>query len=138
MCKAIFIQLFNYLLNRDFYSTCLVLIANTLGDISVIFGDDMSSNDFNAIVLKAIVVIFVFITNIVLLNLLIAILSNRYSQMVQMSTLEYSSILRDIHEKQVWKAKYGCLVLLTPPLSVINFLIFPIYFLKKPIAVKIN
>ena len=68
--------------------------------------------------------------NIILLNLLIAILSNTYNKIMERSNMEYALIVfKDYNTKRI--DKYFSFMMLFPaPINIFSFLISP-YLLKS-------
>ena len=96
-----------------------------------------NTGGFWEFILAAILIIFLFVNNIVLMNLLIAILSNTFSKMSERSSMEYSNILYDSYKKNKFDKNFGVFVLFPPPFCAINFLILPFMFFKN-IRKKLN
>lgn len=75
----------------------------------------------------------VIILNILLLNILIAILGVTYTKERQIQTSKFRATLIENYNKWKWDEKYGILILLPPPLSVITVILLPfIVFSKNP------
>lgn len=91
--------------------------------LGVSFGNfDLEVNEEYRIGFSLIVIIFMFIVVIILFNLLIAILSNRYTIMNESSNMEYSHVIYEVKKSNNYNKKYGALVLFPIP---INFIIIP-------------
>ena len=77
---------------------------------------------------------YLMISNVVLLNLLIAIISNVYETLVERVESEHRNVIISYIEKYQWDPKYGFLIYLPSPLSSIVVLFCPFVILcsKEP------
>lgn len=77
---------------------------------------------------------YLMISNVVLLNLLIAIISNVYETLVARVESEHRNVIISYIEKYQWDPKYGFLIYLPSPLSslVVLFCPFVIWGSKEP------
>lgn len=76
-------------------------------------------------------VAFLFIGNIILLNLLIAILSNTYANMAERSDMIYGlTVFKDYIEKKFNKY-FFYLICLPPPINSLNAIFIPFSFFMK-------
>jgi len=69
-----------------------------------------------------ILIVFLFASNIVMMNLLIAILNSRYEKTMQQSEMEYALIVYNDYINLRFHPLYSCMITLPPPLNVINFI----------------
>lgn len=77
------------------------------------------------------------LANVLLLNLLIALLSNVYSEVISRVECEYRAVVVMHYEKWNWNAEYGLLIFLPSPLSYIALLLCPLYIFIKD-TTKLN
>jgi len=75
--------------------------------------------------------LFLLLTSVLLLNLLIAILSNVYETLVERVDGEYRAILVQNYHKWKWNEDYGILILLPSPLSVIVAVFVPVLLVSS-------
>ena len=77
--------------------------------------------------------VFLFLNAIILLNLLIAILSNTYATIIDRSNMEFAQILLTAHANKHLNKYYGFLIILPPPLCIVNLVFLPLIpLIKKP------
>ena len=74
---------------------------------------------------------FVTCGGLILVNMLIALLSNEYTQLSKVVDAAHRSVLINYYKRYKWDKNYGYLILLTTPLNVINYLIIPINILFR-------
>ena len=146
MVKATTIFMVIYLINIAAFCSVLYVVAGNFEDFNTfpkgmrnLFGYSLGQfslpegNDMHEWLISIILIIFLVITNIVLLNLLIAILSNVYNQLESRIDLENSYNFYMLHKEHYFDEKYGHLSFF--PRSF-NFLLLPIHllaiFLAKP------
>lgn len=60
-----------------------------------------------------------------MLNLIIAILTNVYENLVDRVDAEYNSILINYYNRYRWNSKYGFLILLPAPFTLLTILFAP-------------
>ncbi|OMJ88668.1 hypothetical protein SteCoe_9369 [Stentor coeruleus] len=76
---------------------------------------------------------YLMISNVVLLNLLIAIISNVYETLVVKVDSQHRNIMISYTEKYTWDKKYGFLIFIPSPISFFLLLVSPfIIFSKNP------
>ena len=75
----------------SFFNSLRHIISFGLGNYEYFYGNNITIEIISTIL----IILFLFITNIILFNLLIAILSNVYSKIIERSNIEYSLILRE-------------------------------------------
>ena len=73
-----------------------------------------------------ITIVFVLYTNVILINLLIALLTNIYQKVSDNSDLEYSSIIYDLKQEKYFDKFYGSVTIYP---RVINAILIPIHIL---------
>lgn len=77
--------------------------------------------------------LYVMISNIVLLNLLIAIISSVYEELDLRVKREHREVLISYSKKYTWDKKYGILIFLPSPISSLVLMLSPlVVFSKKP------
>ena len=108
------------------------MFAASLGiyDFSVFTGID------NEILGSLLLAVFLLSANVVLLNLLIAILSNIYSEVITRVDSEHRAVLMSYYDRWFWDKKYGVLIFTVSPLTYLTFLASPLLLLSsnpKPI-----
>ena len=69
---------------------------------------------------------FVTIGGLILVNVLIALLSNEYTKLSKVVDAAHRRVLITYYKRYKWDKNYGYLILLTTPLNIINFLLIPI------------
>lgn len=81
--------------------------------------------------------VYLLIANIMFLNLLIAILSNVYSELNSRVDAEHRSVVITYHNRWFWDDKYGILIFLPPPLTFLSLILSPIFiFMNDPRCVN--
>ena len=65
---------------------------------------------------------FLFAANIVMMNLLIAILNSRYEKTMQQSEMEYALIVYNDYINLRFHPLYSCMITLPPPFNIINLI----------------
>lgn len=79
-------------------------------------------SDYEKITYSFFIIIFLFVLNIVFFNLLIAMISQTYSNLINQSKMEYGIILYDLYTIKKYDKTFGALNLFPPPVSFILFL----------------
>ena len=75
---------------------------------------------------------FLFAANIVLMNLLVAILNSRYEKTMLQSEMEYALIVYNDYINYRYHPLYGCMIMLPPPLNIVNLIFgLPAIFLRS-------
>ena len=74
---------------------------------------------------------FVTCGGLILVNMLIALLSNEYTQLSKVVDAAHRSVLINYYKRFKWDKNYGYLILLTTPLNIINFIVIPINILFR-------
>lgn len=74
---------------------------------------------------------FVTVGGLILVNMLIALLSNEYTRLSKVVDAAHRSVLINYFKRYKWDKNYGYLILLTTPLNIINFFILPINLLFR-------
>ena len=74
---------------------------------------------------------FVTCGGLILVNMLIALLSNEYTQLSKVVDAAHRSVLITYFKRYKWDKNYGYLILLTTPLNILNFFVIPINILFR-------
>ena len=82
--------------------------------------------------------VYVCITAVLIVNLLIAVLANSYEKISTAVDASNRAVLIQFYKQYKWDEKYGFLIFLASPFSVINFAVLPIFFLHRGDMVKFN
>ena len=123
-----FSSIFNilYRSQQEEFHTILIsvryLIASSMGNFTF-----DSSNFVSSVILIG----FLFLTNIVLLNLLVALLTNTYTEILQRGNMEYSLIIFYDYCKYKYNKYYASLINVYAPGNAINVLALPFLIFKK-------
>ena len=128
LCSAaVFTALFNDSGDSfvDFSTTVRTLYSAALGHF------DMTVFTKNIALGGVIYGAYLLIANIMFLNLLIAILSNVYSELNSRVDAEHRSMVITYYNRWFWDERYGILILLPPPLTFLSLLLSPIFLFMK-------
>ena len=108
----------------DFTTSLITLITP--------FVQKFSTKDFdhNELFGSIMIMIYTTLTGIMLINLLIAVLSNVYDELSKQVDASHRAILINYHEKIQWNTEYGYIIFLPNPLNICNILMFPIQAIK--------
>jgi len=112
----------------NYTETSLTLIDAMFGNYYV---EILFSNESNRVRGRYLLVIFLFVTSILLLNLLIAILSNTYNMFNQRAKTDYSLTIYQIYHMYRYHPLYGALGAFPPILSAFQVPFLPYYLLEK-------
>ena len=74
---------------------------------------------------------FVTCGGLILVNMLIALLSNEYTQLSKVVDAAHRSVLITYFKRYKWDKNYGYLIFLTTPLNILNFFVIPINILFR-------
>lgn len=111
----------------SFWISMRTLYSASLGGMNF---DNFAGSDkrvFGALLLG----FYLIITNIILLNLFIALFSTIYQQISEQVESTYRSTVILTYQKWKWDNKYGLLILFSAPFSVFGFLSYPILHFSK-------
>jgi hypothetical protein len=75
--------------------------------------------------------IYLLIAFVMLLNLLIALLSNVYSELIVRVDSEHRAVVISYYDRLYWNVHYGFLIFLPPPFTFVTLLFCPAFILKK-------
>ena len=129
----------NYVLFGSFYnqfSGFFLGVRNLFGYAlgGFVFLDNAS--DYYVVMSGIINIIYVLYTNVILINLLIALLSSIYQKVSDNSDLEYSSIIYELREEKYFDKIYGSITIYP---RVINTFLLPIHIMTVLFAnAKLN
>ena len=126
-CAAIFTAVFNKhsIQFRDFSTTIMSLLGGFMNSFDTNGFDDGNYKIFGAISF----VTYMCISGVLLINLLIALLSNVYESLSLLVDASHRSVLITFYRKYRWDEENGYMIFLTTPLNVINFFVFPFSYL---------
>jgi hypothetical protein len=129
-CAAIFTAIFHAHAKQftDFSSTIISLFGSFVNNFDANGFDDIKENksEFEYFWFGAIMIIaYNSVSAVLMINLLIAILSDVYESMALLVDASHRGVLISYFRKYKWDEKYGYLIFLTTPLSIINFIFLP-------------
>ncbi|EWS72874.1 transmembrane protein, putative (macronuclear) [Tetrahymena thermophila SB210] len=111
----------------SFANSIRTLIATTLGTF------DYNNMDLAESIIQT---VFLFTSNVIMINLLIAILTTTYSQITQRSSVEYALILFEEYFIGKFDKNYSLLIAFPPPFNLFQLLFSWVLFFQK--LVNIN
>jgi len=79
-----------------------------------------------------------FVSTIILLNLLIAVLSARYDDLAPKITADYVSIMYQAYSQTRYTDPYGALIIAPAPFNFLTFPLLPLYLLCPKVAPKLD
>ena len=124
-CSIVFNAIFN-VYSKQFESvqvTIITLFGGFLNDFDLTdFAPKVKA--FGAIMFM----IYICITSVLLVNLLIAVLVNSYEKISTAVDASNRALLIQYYRQYKWDDEYGFLIFLPPPLSLLNFIVFPFFF----------
>jgi len=127
---AIFTALFNKHSEqfRDFSTTIVTLIGGFMNN----FNTGEFENTIYYTIRSISIIIYICISGVLLINLLIALLSNVYENLNVLVDASHRSVLIYFYRKYRWDDENGYMIFLTTPLNIINFFVYPFsFFLAK-------
>ena len=83
----------------------------------------------NKLLGQIMLMVYTSITGIMLINLLIAVLSNVYDELSKQVDASHRAVLITYHRKFQWNSEYGYIIFLPNPLNICNIIVFPIQLL---------
>ena len=111
--------------NQNFLDVIFSLLGAAFGNFNLTLDNSYS------LAYSIILLVFMFFFTIILFNLLIAILSNTYTNMIEKGNMEYGYVLYQNKKYKKYDKKYGALILFPAPLNL--FLVpFIFNYLKNP------
>jgi len=75
--------------------------------------------------------IFVFISNIVLINLLIALITEAFNNVTTEADSRHRAILIGYRNKWKWSDEFGYLIFVPPPINIIAFILLPLLLIPN-------
>ena len=134
-CAVIFTAIFNT------YSPQFTSIPISIITLFGGFLNDFNLTDFEDKMVgfgSVMFMVYVCITAVLIVNLLIAVLANSYEKISTAVDASNRAVLIQFYKQYKWDEKYGFLIFLASPFSVINFAVLPIFFLHRGDMVKFN
>jgi len=129
---------FVYLFRRDGeYFGTIPLSIRTLFQWSV-GGIDISIFTYREELGSILGILWAFVSTIILLNLLIAVLSARYEDLVPNITADYVSIMYQAYSQTRYTEPYGALIIAPAPFNFLTFPLLPLYLLCPKVALKLE
>ena len=118
-CATVFTVIFNRYSQQfvSFSTSIITLFGGFLNNFDVSDFEE-GKKYFGSLLFMA----YACVAGVLLVNLLIAVLSNVYEQMAKVVDASHRSVLIQYYKKYKWDHEYGYLMFLTSPLSNINIL----------------
>lgn len=125
-CAAIFTAIFNKHSKQfeDFSTTIITLFGGFMNNFDTNGFDEPVYHTFGSIS----IMIYQCISGVLLINLLIALLSNVYENLNVLVDASHRSVLISFYRKYRWDEENGYMIFLTTPINIINFLVLPFSF----------
>lgn len=122
-CSALFTAIFNKHSDqfKDFSTTTITLIGGFINNFDTNKFDSNIYQNFGALA----IIVYICISGVLLINLLIALLSNVYENLNVLVDASHRSVLINFYRKYRWDEENGYMIFLTTPINIINFLVFP-------------
>jgi hypothetical protein len=79
----------------------------------------------------AFLTVWIFLSAVILMNLLIAVLSNRYDELSPQANADYASLMYIYYSSTRFTPIYGALVLFPPPWNAVLVPFVPLFFFKR-------
>ncbi len=121
---AIFTAIFNKksIQFQDFSTTIITLFGGFVNKFDTeTFPENSLSKTFGAIS----IIVFVCISGVLLINLLIAMLSNVYENLCVLVDASHRSVLISLYRKYKWDEENGYLIFLYTPFNIFNLFVMP-------------
>ena len=127
-CASIFTAIFGNHSNqfRSLVTSIITLFGGFLNDFDLRNYED-NYKEFGSVILM----IYISISSVLLVNLLIAILSNEYENRAKMVNATHRSVLIQYYKQNKWDEEYGYLIFLSPPFCLINLIVWPFKIIFK-------
>jgi len=119
-CAAIFTAIY-YDTNEQYQSFSVSLTTLFSASLTVYTNDFKKLEPLGSIMLS----VFVVISAVMLINLLIALLTEAFSDLSKQADSRHRSILIKYRHRWAWDEKQSYLIFVPPPLNVLAFLILP-------------
>jgi hypothetical protein len=134
-CAAIFTAIFNSnsLQFYDFSTTVISLFGSFINTFDAFGFDDADPTSEHSYFWFGALMIIAYnsVSAVLMINLLIAILSDVYETLALLVDASHRSVLINYYRKYKWDDKYGHLIFLTTPISVINYILLPFSYCYK-------
>lgn len=132
---ALYIICFSAIFTEIFYndSEQFTSFSKTITTLFGGFINNLNTFDFDKYSYFGAIMLLFYVTlsGIMLVNLLIALLSNVYRALSIEVDASHRSVLISFNRRYKWNKEYGFLILLTTPFNIINFFVLPIFFLLR-------
>lgn len=112
---------------QDFSTTIITLFGGFVNNFDTQNFSSEISRTFGAIS----IIIFVCISGVLLINLLIAMLSNVYENLCVLVDASHRSVLISLYRKYKWDEENGYLIFLYTPFNILNLFVIPFSFCFK-------
>jgi len=114
------------------FESCLTVLDASIGNYDFNLFKTIRNNDFLVIFGDVFIMAIVITFNILILNLIIAILSNTYNMFDTKSTGLYLSKILNARDDMTYDPNYGAFLLIMAPLNIIVMPFVPLALFKKP------
>ena len=115
-----------------FYDSFLALFNTAYGQVYFNFTD---LDIFGEILM----ILFSTLSNIILFNLIVAIVNNLFNNLEEQADAENRALLVLTHERIKWDERYGLLIFLPSPLNIFSLLFIPwLFFISDYKKIKAN
>ena len=115
-----------------FYDSFLALFNTAYGQVNFNFTD---LDIFGEILM----ILFSTLSNIILFNLIVAIVNNLFNNLEEQADAENRALLVLTHERIKWDERYGLLIFLPSPLNIFSLLFIPwLFFISDYKKIKAN
>ena len=115
-----------------FYDSFLALFNTAYGQVNFNFTDlDIFG--------EVLMILFSTLSNIILFNLIVAIVNNLFNNLEEQADAENRALLVLTHERIKWDERYGLLIFLPSPLNIFSLLFIPwLFFISDYKKIKAN
>ena len=115
-----------------FYDSFLALFNTAYGQVYFNFTDlDIFG--------EVLMILFSTLSNIILFNLIVAIVNNLFNNLEEQADAENRALLVLTHERIKWDERYGLLIFLPSPLNIFSLLFIPwLFFISDYKKIKAN
>ncbi|KAL4429104.1 hypothetical protein ABPG74_015132 [Tetrahymena malaccensis] len=145
-CRQVFSVLFIFSLDILAFASLLYLLSSYRlsiydsfpNSIRTLIATTLGTFDYNNMSLSESIIqtVFLFTSNVIMINLLIAILTTTYSQITQMSSVEYALILFEEYYIGKFDKNYSLLIAFPPPINFFQLLFSWVLFFQKLININ--
>ena len=116
----------------ELFTSILTVLDASIGNYSFSLFSSIVNNGFLTIFGDVYVILIVVCFNILILNLIIAILSNTYNMFDTKSAGLYLSKILNSRDEMSFNENYGAFLLCMIPLNMVNLPFIPYALFKKP------